>query len=380
MNCKFNHITIKGIKTLIPERYIDIDDEIEYFENNPKKLARAKKMIGYGRRYIADEGVSVVDMCVECAEKLFDEMGYDRNKIDLLVFVNQKPDFREPADACIAHGKLRLNENCASFDILLGCSGYPHGLFMASSMIESKVAQCALILVGDIASYGIRKDNRKSVQLFGDACSATIIEYTKEHSPIAFSLGTRGKDWETIITPMGGIKIAPKKEDFDLIFDDGTGNKWNPMQPLMQGEDVFRFSIEIAPKIIQNVLDIMNYNDGNIDYYIIHQANKQIVESIAMAGGLPIHKVPTETFTKYANNSTNSVVTVMCDVLKDKNVSNIVICTFGIGLSWGSILCNISSTYNGGIETYAPKTKYTREEMISKYVTIFSRGGGGANC
>lgn len=43
MNCKFSHITIKGIKTLIPERYIDIDDEIEYFENNPKKLARAKK-------------------------------------------------------------------------------------------------------------------------------------------------------------------------------------------------------------------------------------------------------------------------------------------------------------------------------------------------
>lgn len=379
MTAQFNHIAIRGIKTLIPEKYIDIDDEIEYFNNNPKKLARAKKMIGYGRRYIADEGTSVVDMCVEAAKRLFDEMQYDKNKIDLLIFVNQKPDFREPADACIAHGKLGLNENCASFDILLGCSGYPHALFMASSMIESKIAQCALILVGDIASYGIRKDNRKSVQLFGDACSATIVEYSKEDLPIAFSLGTRGKDWEKIITPMGGIKIAPKKGDYDLVFDDGYGNKWNPMQPLMQGEEVFSFSIEIAPKIIQDVLNIMNYNDNNIDYYIIHQANKQIVESIAMAGGLPIDKVPTETFTKYANNSTNSVVTAVCDVLKDKNVKNVIICAFGIGLSWGSVLCNMASTYNGGIDTFMPQIKYNRDEMINKYAAMFM-GGGGANC
>lgn len=372
-----NHMEIKGIKTVIPEKFIDIDDEIGYFDNNYKKLERTKKIIGYGRRYIADIGTSVVDMCVDAAEKLFDEMNYDRSKIDLLIFVNQKPDFREPADACIAHGKLNLKENCISIDILLGCSGYTHALFVANSIIQTGIAKHCLILAGDIASYGINKDNRKSVQLFGDACSATIVHYSEQKLPIAFSLGTRGKDFEKIITPMGGIKLAPKKEDYDLLFDDGLGNKWNPMQPLMQGEDVFNFSIEIVPKMIKKVLDIMNYTDNDIDYYILHQANKQIVENIANIANLPHNKCPTETFTKYANNSTNSVVTVMCDVLKNKEVNNIVICGFGIGLSWGAALVNINKMYNGGISTYISQNTPKRDEEIAKYVALFTGGGGG---
>lgn len=58
----FNHVKISGIKTVIPENYIDIDDELEFFDNNPKKLERAKKMVGYGRRYLADDLTTVTDM------------------------------------------------------------------------------------------------------------------------------------------------------------------------------------------------------------------------------------------------------------------------------------------------------------------------------
>ena len=105
----FNHVVIKGIKTTIPRDFIDIDDELQYFDNNPKKLARAKKMMGYGRRYITDDLTTVTDLAVDAAEKLIAEIKLDRNDIDLLIFVNQKPDYKEPNDACIAHGRLNLN-------------------------------------------------------------------------------------------------------------------------------------------------------------------------------------------------------------------------------------------------------------------------------
>ena len=73
-SCKFDNVKMCGIKAVVPEHYIDIDDELQYFNDNPKKVARAKKMIGYGRRYIADENTTVVDMAVDAAEKLLDEM------------------------------------------------------------------------------------------------------------------------------------------------------------------------------------------------------------------------------------------------------------------------------------------------------------------
>lgn len=110
----FNNIKIVGIKTVVPEHFVEIDDEIQFFGGSLKKLERAKKMMGYGRRYLADLDTTVTDLCVFAAEKLFEETKYRRQDIDLLIFVNQKPDYREPCDACIAHGLLELKKRLSS--------------------------------------------------------------------------------------------------------------------------------------------------------------------------------------------------------------------------------------------------------------------------
>lgn len=86
----FNNIKIVGIKTVVPEHFVEIDDEIQFFGGSLKKLERAKKMMGYGRRYLADLDTTVTDLCVFAAEKLFEETKYRRQDIDLLIFVNQK--------------------------------------------------------------------------------------------------------------------------------------------------------------------------------------------------------------------------------------------------------------------------------------------------
>ena len=368
----FHNVKISGIKTVIPENYIDIDDEINFFDNNPKKLTRAKNMMGYGRRYLADKNTTVVDMAVDAAEKLLKEMNYDKSNIELLIFVNQKPDYREPSDACIAHGRLNLEKFCAATDILLGCSGYVYGLWNAMSLIASGAVKNCLLLAGDIASYGIPPNNRKSAQLFGDAASATLLEYTDEDMPSFFVMGTDGKGWDKIIAPFGGIRLPLNKEAFDLKVEDVNNNCWSCSQPMMKGEDVFKFSIEVAPEIIKNTLELANKEQNDVDIFAIHQANKQIVETIASKAGLPPEKAPWETFTKYANNSTNSVATVICDRLQGKKPKNVVMCAFGIGLSWGSCLVDLSKTYNGGISTYiASKTHLPRQEQINYWIKYF---------
>ena len=368
----FNHVEIKGIKTTIPQNYIDIDDELQYFDNNPKKLARAKKMIGYGRRYIADELTTVTDLAVDAAEKLMGEMNIDRNDIDLLIFVNQKPDYKEPNDACIAHGRMNLNLNCTSLDINMGCAGYVYALMTAYALISSGNYKKCLLLAGDLCARANDQSNRKVAPVFGDAASATILQYTAENKKSSFILGTDGHGWNKIVHPFGGMRLPLDKEIMDLTAEDDLGNQLLLRQGVMKGEDVFNFTMDVAPQLIKDTMQMANWTTEDVDLFAIHQANKQIVENIIAKAGLPLEKAPTDTFSKYANNSTNSVVTVLCD--QPKPLNKVILCAFGVGLSWGGAALDLSGFYNGGITTYIPRAnRPTKEEQINNWINYFKR-------
>ncbi len=366
----FNHVKISGVKTVIPENYVDIDDELEFFGNNPKKLERAKKMVGYGRRYLADELTTVTDLAVDAAEKLFEEMSIDKNDIDILIFVNQKPDFREPNDACIAHGRLGLKKSCATLPIVLGCSGYPYGLWLASALMQSGFFKKCLLLAGDVPARATDQKDRKKAQIFSDGASATILEYTSEERLSYFVNGSDGGGWDKLVVPFGGMRLPFDKASFDIEETDENGNKWRANLSLMKGADVFNFTMDVAPKLINEILDVSGWAKDDVDLYAIHQANKQIVENIIAMSKIPEEKTPVDVFSKYANSSTNSVVTVVCD--QQKPLKKVVLCAFGVGLSWGAAAVDLSGMYNGGISTYIPpKDRPTREEQIKHWINYF---------
>lgn len=366
----FNHVKISGIKTVIPENYIDIDDELEFFDNNPKKLKRAKKMVGYGRRYLADDLTTVTDMAIDAAEKLFKEMSIDKNDIDLLIFVNQKPDFREPSDACIAHGRLGLKAACATLPLVIGCSGYPYGLWLATALMQSGFFKKCLLLAGDVPARATDQKDRKKAQIFSDGASATILEYTLEDRFSYFVNGSDGKRWEAIITPFGGMRLPLDKDAFDIEETDEDGNKWRANLALMKGTDVFNFTMDVAPKLVHDILSVAHWSKEEVDLYAIHQANKQIVENIITIAEIPAQKTPIDVFSKYANSSTNSVVTVVCD--QHRPLEKVVLCAFGVGLSWAAAAVDLRGMYNGGISTYIPpQDRPTREEQIRHWINYF---------
>lgn len=366
----FKHAKISGIKTVIPQGYIDIDNELEYFDNNPKKLERAKKMVGYGRRYIADDLTTVTDMAVDAAEKLIREMKINKDEIDALIFVNQKPDYKEPNDACLAHGRLDLKKDCAILDINMGCSGYINSLWTAFSMIESGAIKNCLLLAGDLNGRTIDTSDRKKAPVFGDAVSASFIEYCAEENPSYFVIGTDGKGWNKIIYPIGGTKIPFAHENIDLRIEDENGYYWDAKQSILKGEDVFNFTMEVAPKLINDTMEFAQWKMDDVDLFSIHQANYQIVSSIIKKAALPVDKVPADIFSKYANNSTTSVVTVLCD--QQKPLGKTILCAFGVGLAWGGAALNLTDTYNGGISTYYPsKEQISRQKQIENWIKYF---------
>lgn len=369
----FNHVKITGISGVVPEKVINIDDEIQYYDNDVKKLERNKKILGLGTRHVVDDGVTTVDLCEEAAKNLFSEMNINRGEIDALIVVSTSHDYVYPASSCILQGRLGLNSNCTCFDLSgLACSGYVHALMIAHSLVASGASKHCLVLAGDIASTYTDRRNRLSNMLFGDAAVATMVEYTPEENKAYFVTGTHGADWDKLIAPAGGRKFPIRKDIADIEITDKSGNVWHLWDDIMRGMDVFKFTMEVGPQSVKDILKYAETSIDDIDFFALHQANKQIIRTVAQQSGIPLTKVSSDTFSVYGNCATASIATVLCDQLPQRQADKVVLCTFGVGLSWGTCLLNLGNLRNGGINIFE-KTQHiqTRAEQTDYWIKYF---------
>ena len=372
----FNHARVSGIAAVVPEKCIDIDNEIEFFNNDPKLLERNKKILGLGTRHVVDEGTAVSDLLESAAQRLLDHMGFDRGTIDAVIVATTSPDYYYPATACILQHRLGLSEECSCFDQGgLGCSAYVHGLWLAHSLVESAAARNVLVLAGDLTSLHSDRRNRNTNMLFGDAGTATLVVRAEDPIPARFITGTRGSGWKSLIAPAGGYALPVRSDIADLEIKDETGNVWRMYDDIMKGMDVFRFTTEIAPKGIADILAYSGKTIDDVDYFAIHQANKQIVTTVARWAGLPSNKFSAEAFSRFGNCGAAAVTMELASRLERGALKDVCLATFGVGLSWGFALLDLSQVSFGGVGLYkAPPDRPTRAETIQKWIDYYRSG------
>lgn len=376
----FKHIRLTGISTVVPQEEISLHDELHYFGGDKRKADRMTKMVGLDRRRIAPLGITASDLSIQAAENLFTAMTFDRSSIDALIFVTQNPDRPSPATAFTQHKMLKLSKDCAVFDVNMACTAYIYGLWLASSLLESQAAKKVLLLVGDTAGQWVmaNPDNRVLASPFGDGGSATILEYTQQADSTTFSIGSDGQGDEVLQVPGGGTRLPvlspndPDEEAYYRTVTDanqmpwrvgGFGNDW------MDAMAVFNFTIDVVPPHIKKHLADVNMVEADIDYLVLHQANKQIVQNIAEKAGFPIEKTPWKTIPKYANQTAVSIPSAICDQLKpalEMGVKKrLLMCAFGSGLSWGSCIMNFDGVVCAGVNDFVVnKPVPTRKELI----------------
>ena len=369
----FQNAKITGIKMVLPKKCINIEDEIHFYNNNPKLLTRNKKILGLGSRYVIDNNITCLDLCEQAAKELFEEMNIDTSTIDTVIDASNCHEYCSPADACILHGRLNLNEDCACFDIGgLSCSAYVHALWLAHSLISSGASKKCLILAGDMNSLHSDVKNRISNMLYSDAGSATLVEYSDNANDSYFYTGTRGKDWDKIIVPASGTKLPVRNDIANIEITDKDGNVWHLWDEVLKGMDVFKFTMENAPYSANKILNFANMTMDDIDFVAFHQAYGQIVKTVAMHSNVPKEKYTNETFSKYANCGAASVVSNICDALYNRNINKLMMITFGVGLSWGTTIVDFKNVHNGGISFYEDKKEQkTRKELIDYWIKYF---------
>lgn len=372
----FRNVKISGLSAVVPEESIRIDDEIAFFNNDVKLLERNKKILGLGTRHVVDEKTSASDLCEAAANDLITALGMDKKEIDAMIVASSSHDYFWPATSCVLHGQLGLNEECSCFDVAgLVCSAYVYALQTAFAMVSSGSAKKILLLTCDLSSTHSDRRNRNSNMLFGDAAVATLIEYTEEPRPSYFYTGTRGDGWNKLIVPAGGSSLPIRADIAGLEVTDERGNVWHLYDDLMKGLDVFKFATEVTPVCIQRTLDFAQTSLEHIDYVAFHQANKQIVDSIARRVRLPKEKYSTEVFSLYGNCGSATVCLDLIHALNHRDIRTACLVAFGVGFSFGTCILNMQDVVTLPIRTYqTPEGKLTRQEKIQYWIDYFAGG------
>ena len=269
------------------------------------------------KRYSNDFTTS--DLGQAATKRLIADLGWDKKEIGILVFVSQTPDYILPATSCILQDKLGLSKDCMAFDISLGCSGWVYGLSVISSIMQTGMIKKGILIAGDAR----KQCYEEADQLFGFAGTATAID---------------GSGYDAIIKPVGGCRNQVTAKDLEPVMC-ADGRKRHGFQTLMKGMDVFAFGITTAPKSIKKLIGEFNINRDNIDYYVFHQANRKMNETIRKKLKLSEEQVP-YSMTHFGNTSSASIPLTIVTELADKvsgKKTEYVGCGFGVGLSWGTV-------------------------------------------
>lgn len=334
---QFPNLKIAGISACVPK---NVEENASFY--NQRWGSGYEDFVattGVERAHRGDASICTSDLCYEAAEKLITELGWDKSEIEALVFVTQTPDYILPATSCVLQDRLGLSKSCMALDISLGCSGWIYGLSTIAGLMSNGGIKKGLLLAGDTPTKIESKEDKAAWPLFGDAGTATAIEFKEGEKGFNFNLNTDGSGYDAIIIKDGGYRNPFSIQSLELKIG-GEGIKRSNVNVALDGMSVFSFGITKAPKSVRSLAEHFELNLDDVDLFLFHQANKFMNEKIRTKLGIPAEKVP-YSLADYGNTSSASIPLTYCSQnianTPPRDVLRVIACGFGVGLSWGSV-------------------------------------------
>lgn len=320
---------IYGTGACLPLKSLDNNDLSKMVETNDEWIRERTGVVR--RRIIEDE--TTVSMASEAARKAVEQSQIKPEEIDLIIVSTISSDVVMPCTACEVQKYIGA-VNAACFDLNAACTGFVFAYNTAQVYLASGMYQTALIIGAESLSNLVDWSDRGTCILFGDGAGAAVLKADELglFEAVTHSMG----EWGDALTCQSRhekkFEESYKKQSLAEVYED-TYMKMN-------GGDVFKFAVKKVPESIHELLEKANLTSGDIDYYILHQANRRIVEAVAKRMKEPIEKFPMN-LSEYGNTSSASIPILLDELNRSgvlKKGQNIVLAGFGAGLSWGASL------------------------------------------
>ncbi len=315
---EYSNIAVRGIASVVPKKNIEnldcVSDEL-----SSHKINKQMRLTGIERRRILSGEQTASDLATLAASDLIEELEWSKDSIKVIVYITQSPDLEIPSTALLIQKRLGIGKNCLAFDVNLGCSGYTAGIQIVSGLIHQTGGR-ALLLTSD-GRKDIKRKRAADYLLFGHAGTATAIE-VEEGNRLCYRHQSDGSRFRTIFREHG------KATEMD-------------------GTAVFAFTINDVAESIEQTMQYFSLEENLIDYYVFHQGQRMIIDNLADVCGIPLSKM-LYSLQDYGNTSSSSVPLSICkeeEKLKKKSQVKLYLCGYGVGLSWGSVILDMSTSH-----------------------------------
>lgn len=327
--------SIKAISYYLPEKVVTNEELLNEFPEWSVDKVAAK--VGVDSRHVADASETAGDLAEKAARNLFAEYSVSPSEIDFVLLCTQSPDYLLPSTACLLQHKLGIPTSAGAFDYNLGCSGCIYGLAVAKGLIAAGVAKNVLLLTAETYNKYLHPSDKSNRSIFGDGAAACLIS-TEGFAEIGdFALGTDGSGANHLILKTGAARC---REKTGVSVTDEEGHIWFDDYLYMNGGAIFNFTLNAVPEMMKQVLDKNAQELENVDYFVFHQANKFMLNTIRKVCG-----IPKERFYNNLSVTGNTVSSTVLIGLKDcigngtlHKDMNVMVAGFGVGLSWAGTM------------------------------------------
>ena len=308
---------ILGCGSYLPKKILTNNDLSKKLDTTDEWI---KTRTGINQRYIADKKQLNSDLAFEAAKKAIKNSKIKTSDIDLIILATSTPDHTFPSTATKIQGKLGIKKGFA-FDIQAACSGFIYAMSVADNFLLNNQASNALVIGSEIFSRILDWNDRSTCILFGDGAGAIVLSKNKKMNSgiISTELYSDGRFYDLLYVN-GGVAFNQKAGHIK-----------------MKGKEVFKHAVKKLVSSIQFSLKKNKLKKEDIDWIIPHQANKRIMDMIAIKLGIPKSKLLV-TVDQYANTSSASIPLTLDYALSKKIIKRgqiIVFEAIGGGLTWG---------------------------------------------
>ncbi|WNC88094.1 ketoacyl-ACP synthase III [Paraburkholderia sp. FT54] len=319
---------IQAVTAAVPEKKTTLKDfSLLYGEREAGRVARTTGV--RSKSYAGN--LSATDLITAACKNLFSAKITSAAEIDGLIVVTQTPDDWSPGAAFTIHCRLGLSQDCLVTDLNAGCSGYLSALFQAGALVASGACKKVLVCTGDVMSKLISDDDRHVAMLFGDGASATLVGQGTEQ--IEFMCAADGSGRNLL-----GAKLRYSEPSEAHVCAEIHGLH-------MDGEAVMNFALARVPAMVKSLLQATRLTPATLDLLVLHQANEFMLTYLRRIIGVDAAKVPID-IDGFGNTSSTSIPLVLSRhaAIGSPQAKNVVLCGFGVGLSWLAAKVDLQNT------------------------------------
>ncbi len=313
---------ICGTGSYVPPHVMDNDDMAKLVDTNDEWI---RERTGIARRHVAKEETTSY-MAGQAALRAVEQSGIAPEEIDMIIVATSSSETIYPCAACEVQRMIGA-VNAAGYDLNAACTGFVLGFNTAQAYIQAGIYRTILVVGAESMSHMIDWTDRSTCILFGDGAGAVILR-AQEGNPVWMAARSDGEKGPAL------TGLSRHRKDWNVEGNDKDAYIH------MDGQGVFKFAVRKVPEIIEEILEQSKVGLEDIDYFILHQANRRIIEAVAKRLKTDISRFPMN-LEEYANTSA-ATVPILLDEMNRKGMfhegQKLIMAGFGAGLTWAGCL------------------------------------------